>query len=146
MPTGQSSRLALPLLAAGQAQKETTHNEALILLDLLTHPVVESAELTAPPATPVTGQMWLVPDAPTGVWSGQAGRLAAMTEGGWRYIDPFEGLILWDKARAKIYRFHEGDWIVPNNIAEPAGGTVVDVEARATIANIAALLVKWGLA
>lgn len=146
MPEGQSPRLALPLLAAGQAQKEITHNEALTLLDLLTHPVIESAELTAPPADPVAGQMWRVGPAPTGIWSGQAGRIAALTEGGWRYINVFEGLILWDKSRAKQIRFHQGAWIEPNNIPEPTGGTVIDVEARATIANIAALLVKWGLA
>ncbi|MGL4312420.1 MAG: DUF2793 domain-containing protein, partial [Sphingomonas sp.] len=29
-----TSRLALPLLAAGQAQKEMFHNEALALIDL----------------------------------------------------------------------------------------------------------------
>lgn len=32
-------RWTLPLLAAGQAQKEMTHNEALSLLDLIVHPV-----------------------------------------------------------------------------------------------------------
>ncbi len=33
-------RLALPLLAAGQAQKELVHNEALLRLDLVSQPVV----------------------------------------------------------------------------------------------------------
>ena len=146
MSNGQSPRLALPLLAAGQAQKEMTHNEALILIDILTHPVIENVELATPPPTPEAGKMWLVPAASTGAWSGQSGRLAAMTEGGWRFFDAFEGLILWDRARAKQYRFHNGDWVVPNNVAEPSGGTVIDAEARATLANIAALLVKWGLA
>ncbi len=33
-----TARLGLPLLATGQAQKETTHNEALALIDLAPHP------------------------------------------------------------------------------------------------------------
>ena len=44
-----SDRFALPLLHAGQAQKEITHNEALQLIDMLLHPYAESASLTAPP-------------------------------------------------------------------------------------------------
>ncbi|WP_312846581.1 hypothetical protein [Sphingopyxis sp. PET50] len=43
-----TARLALPLLAMAQAQKEVTHNEALTLLDLLVQPVVEAG----PQATP----------------------------------------------------------------------------------------------
>jgi len=34
-------RLALPLLAVAQAQKEVTHNEALALLDLLVQPAAK---------------------------------------------------------------------------------------------------------
>ena len=35
-----TSRLGLPTLAAAQAQKEMTHNEALTLLDVAVQPVV----------------------------------------------------------------------------------------------------------
>lgn len=142
----QSPRLSLPLLAAGQAQKEVTHNEALTLLDLLFQPVIESAALASPPPDPQPGCIWLVAASASGAWNGQSGRLAAMTEGGWRFVAPFEGLLLWNKDVAQQHHYHDGQWIVPNNIAEPVGGAVVDVEARATLANIAALLVKWGLA
>ena len=40
MTTNDTPRWSLPLLAAGQAQKEMTHNEALSLLDLVVHPCV----------------------------------------------------------------------------------------------------------
>lgn len=45
----QSPNLALPYLAAGQAQKHVTVNEALRLLDALVQAAVESAALSAPP-------------------------------------------------------------------------------------------------
>lgn len=35
MPQIQTARYQLPFLAVGQAQKEITHNEALVLLDAL---------------------------------------------------------------------------------------------------------------
>ena len=41
MPELASPRFDLPLLAVSQAQKEITHNEALILIDALLHPVAE---------------------------------------------------------------------------------------------------------
>ena len=48
-------RLALPLLAMAQAQKEVTHNEALILLDALIYATVEDGPIVAPPAEPAEG-------------------------------------------------------------------------------------------
>ena len=52
-----TDRLRLPLLTAGQAQKEVTHNEALLLLDLLVHASVQSAGLTSPPRNTTIGAM-----------------------------------------------------------------------------------------
>lgn len=62
----QTDRLALPLLAAGQAQKEITHNEALGQLDMLVQLIVVSADLSAPPASPAEGQCWIVASGGSG--------------------------------------------------------------------------------
>ena len=70
-----TTRHGLPLLQAGQAQKEVTHNEALVLLDLLAHPAVEGV-LATPPAAPTPGQGWIIGAGATGAWSGQDGALA----------------------------------------------------------------------
>ena len=44
--------LALPLLAAAQAQKHVTHNEALASLDALVQLAVKERNRTAPPISP----------------------------------------------------------------------------------------------
>lgn len=44
-----TSRLAMPLLAAGQLLKEQSHNEALLTLDLLVGGTIAPGSWTAPP-------------------------------------------------------------------------------------------------
>ncbi len=67
-------RFSLPLLATAQAQKELTHNEALLLIDALLHGTVEGGPVSDPPPAPAAGQCWLVGASPTGEWAGQARR------------------------------------------------------------------------
>ncbi|MGF1607511.1 MAG: hypothetical protein ACFB22_14360 [Rhodothalassiaceae bacterium] len=47
--------LALPLIEVAQAQKEVTHNEALIRLDFLVTGRVESMHQAAPPMDAIPG-------------------------------------------------------------------------------------------
>ena len=72
-----SGRFGLPFLAAGQAQKELTHNEALALIDAVLCPAVESAGLETPPGSPSVGQCWIAGVSPTGAWADAAGARAA---------------------------------------------------------------------
>ena len=58
--------LALPLLAAAQAQKHVTHNEALAALDALVHLSVKERGRNNPPATPTEGDRYLVGSAGIG--------------------------------------------------------------------------------
>jgi hypothetical protein len=97
-----SSNLALPYLAAGQAQKHVTVNEALRLLDALVQLAVESAALSAPPGSPSDGQRWIVGPAPTGAWAGQAGRIASWTDGAWTFLVPRDGWLVWDRAQVRL--------------------------------------------
>jgi hypothetical protein len=89
--TDQTDRLAMPLLFAGQAQKEITHNEALTLLDMLVQPVALSTTLAITPAQPEPGQCWIVPSGASGAWADRAGELALWTAGGWRFVAPKAG-------------------------------------------------------
>jgi hypothetical protein len=161
-----SPRFDLPLLVSGQAQKEITHNEALIALDALLHGAIESRLLNIPPENPSPGGLWLVPDAPApvGAWDGQAGKLAMATTGGWRFLTPQIGMLLWNKAE-HVFGYHNaygwvwGDWSVSQlviggervvgprqpGVGPPNGSSVVDSEARACLAQILALLRTHGL-
>jgi len=159
----ETARLGLPLLHPGQAQKEMTHNEALGLLDLVVAPRVLGVDAFDPPEDPAPGDCWLLGDSPSGDWTGHAGAIAGWTEGGWRFLTPFEGLTLWlDDATGHIV-FTGGAWVAGRSrgrlyvdgmqvvgpraaaIAAPGGGTVADVEARTAVSAILAALQAHGL-
>ena len=133
-------RLALPLLAAGQAQKEIFHNEALVLLDGLVQPVAETMGEAAPPPAPEPGQCFLVGASPSGAWAGQAEALAIHGAGGWRFAAPREGMMVWVAENRGWARYFDGAWSLAPDIAEPAGGAVVDSEARTAIDAILTVL------
>lgn len=159
-----SMRLGLPLIAPGQAQKEITHNEALAALDLLVQAGVTATRTNTPPATPAPGACWIVGDAPTGAWAGNPGALAGWTAGGWRFAAPREGMTVWSGEDAAFAVYRAGAWrrgemrgakvIVDGRqvvgaqasaVPDPAGGTTVDTQARATLAALLAALRGHGL-
>ena len=164
MADDTTARLALPLLRAGQAQKEMTHNEALARLDLAVQARVETMGLDVPPADPAAGACWIVGPAPTGAWAGNADALAGWTADGWRFLAAAEGMSVWVADQAVRARYSGGAWRVGElagkqlsidgvkvigvraaAIADPAGGTTIDAEARATIGAILAALRGHGL-
>ncbi|MEG3176613.1 DUF2793 domain-containing protein [Sphingomonas sp. RB3P16] len=157
--TDTSTRLGLPLLQAGQAQKEWSHNEALTLLDMAVQPVVEAVARNTPPSDPVAGACWIVGAAPTGAWTGHAQALAGWSDGGWRFVGAREGMVVWSRADATEARFIGAAWRVgtlagtqlllggvamlgarQSAIAAPANGTTIDAEARGTLAAVLAAL------
>lgn len=159
-----SGRFALPYLQPGQAQKELFHNEALTSIDTLLHPVAETGALDTPPGSPAIGQCWIVGGSPSGAWTGHAGQLAAWSEGGWRFIDPVPGMLMW-VADQQLWARHDGSaWVTGDlpvtslsvggeqvvgarqaAIADPAGGTTVDTEARTALAALLAAARSHGL-
>lgn len=138
-----SPRFGLPFLFAGQAQKEAFVNEAHALLDALLHGVVEG-RADAPPADPDDGLCWLVGDAPTGAWAGQAGKIACRQQGLWLFVAPRDGLRMFDRSSGQEL-FHNAGWIAPEAPAAPAGGATIDGEARAAIALLIAALREVGI-
>ncbi|MEQ7874830.1 DUF2793 domain-containing protein [Sphingomonas sp. ASV193] len=149
---------------AGQIDKEITHNEALILLDALTDGSLAAGVGAVPPSSPTAGLCYRVGTSATGGWAGMDGKLAISTAGGWRFVTPFEGLQLTEQGSGLAVRYFGGQWesgieraselrvagikVVgarSASIAGPAGGSVVDNEARATVDAILAAMRGHGL-
>ncbi len=138
----RTPRLDLPLLFAGQSQKEGFVNETTARLDALLHGAIES-ETATPPASPVDGQSWLVGASPTGEWSGQAGKIAARQAGNWLFFAAQDGMKLLNRASGQEIRYKTG-WQVAVRPSDPTGGTTIDAEARAAIVAILASLTTAG--
>ena len=102
--------LALPLIAAAQAQKHVTHNEALFAVDALLHCAVKDKDLAAPPASPAEGDRYIVAGAATGAWAGKTGHVAARQDGAWRFYPPQAGWIAFVVDELQLYHFNGTAW------------------------------------
>jgi hypothetical protein len=157
-------RFSLPFLDVGQTNKELTHNEALQTLDILVGALVESPPLADPPGAPLVGSAYIVAANPSGAWAGMAQSIAAWTSGGWRFVKPAEGLMVFVRSAGLFALFRQNTWeqgisraaalVIADQqvvgpraaaIAGPSGGTIVDQEARGTIAAILGALRQHGL-
>lgn len=160
----KTNRLAMPLIIAGQAQKELVHNEALQLLDTLVAGCVEEGPRNDPPAAAAVGECYIVGLSPTGAWAGYAGHIAAFTSAGWKFVAPRVGMVLrnsatqthvsyeaagWETGTLRVERVLVDDAQVVGGrrgaIADPAGGGVVDSEGRNAIIAILEALRQHGL-
>jgi hypothetical protein len=159
----ETIRHALPLLAAGQAQKEITHNEALVVIDRQLHLAVESRLLSAPPASPVPGDAYIVGTGASGDWAGRAGQIASFDGFGWQFTAPVRGCVAWI-ADETAFAVHDNGWstggwpanglrisgrdllsATPVAIAAPAGGATVDGQCRAVVVQLLAALKDQGI-
>ncbi|WP_156254359.1 DUF2793 domain-containing protein [Sandarakinorhabdus oryzae] len=158
----ETARLILPLIAAGQAQKDVTHNEAIMALERLVALAVASRTLAEPPSSPPSGQCHIVPAAGVAAWGQPAGTLMHWQGNGWLAQPPIEGQIalVADEALVLVYRAGwQSLWPVaglsiagrsvlaatPASVAAPLGGSTVDSEARTAIAALIAALRQQGV-
>jgi len=147
--------LALPLLAAAQAQKHVTHNEALAALDALVQLAVKERGRTAPPAWPSEGDRYLVGAGATGAFAGQDGGIALFDLGGWRFFTPRPGWIAYVEAEDLPVVFDGDAWKTFGSVPEQIHhlqrlglGTVADslnrLSAKLNAALFAALEAEEG--
>ncbi len=139
-----SPRMGLPFLFAGQAQKETFVNEALVRIDSLLHGVIE-AEQNAPPTAPADGSAWLIGTSPTGAWVDHAGMIAICQAGQWLLVEPCNGMRLLDLATSGDIRRIGDAWVRPVAPALPTGGAVVDSQARTALDALVTALRSAGI-
>lgn len=160
----QTDRLGLPLLAAGQAQKEITHNEALTMLDLAIALTVERDDLSAPPSSPGAGLCWIIADGASGDWFGRERQIAGWTDAGWRFLAPRVGMQAWHALHGHLLRFDGAGWVSESvrsdgfyvegqrvigprvgPIPDVSGGANQDVELCASVNLVLAALREHGL-
>jgi hypothetical protein len=110
MSNDATPRLSLPIVAAGQAQKHITVNEALGKLDGLVQLAVQSRTVAAQPGSPADGAIHILPTGATGAsWFDKAaGLLARHADGVWETLTPAAGWLAWiiDEGLALI---HDGE-------------------------------------
>ncbi|MEP3052308.1 MAG: DUF2793 domain-containing protein [Erythrobacter sp.] len=138
-----TSHFELPLLFAGQAQKEFFVNEALTKVDAILQKTVLGSQ-SAPPSDPATGNVFRIIANATGEWAGHEGMLALFIGGAWTYIEPTPGLLIFDQSAEKLLLFADG-WKEGSAPANPQSGSVVDIEARAAIDTLIQTLRNIGI-
>ncbi|MFG1464233.1 DUF2793 domain-containing protein [Xanthobacter sp. DSM 24535] len=113
MSSDLSVRLALPYIAAAQAQKHVTHNAALRALDALVQLVLQSVSETAPPGAPSDGQCWFVPAGATGIWSDKPGTIASYDASAWDYLPCRAGFLAYVADQGALLMFGGSLWHAP---------------------------------
>jgi hypothetical protein len=114
MSSDATPRLNIAVLPPTPAQPQVTHNEALVTIDALTDICLLGQFINAPPVSPSDGDTYLLGGAPTGVWSGQAYKLAYCLDGGWRFLAPFNGLRAYVAATRAFLVYLNGAWLDAN--------------------------------
>ncbi|MCJ2126535.1 DUF2793 domain-containing protein [Methylobacterium sp. J-077] len=109
--TDATPRLGLPLIAASQAQKHVTHNEALGVLDALVQLACLDKDLAAPPQNPADGDRYLVAASnPGGAWAGLTGQVVRYSDGVWIGAVPRAGWFAYVIDEADLYVFDGTVW------------------------------------
>ena len=108
--------LALPLLAAAQAQKHVTVNEALARLDGLVQLTVIDRDLASPPASPTEGECYIVAAGATGTWAGWGGDVVLFSGGAWLRLAPQEGWRVWIKDEGALVVRMGGAWLTLDTV------------------------------
>lgn len=136
-------QLGLPLLFAGQSQKEFFINQSLAALDGLLQRSINGS-LSTPPPSAEEGDCFRIAGPATDAWQGREGQLALRLGGDWHYVSPAQGSLIYDRAIGQY--LHLGDeWHAASVPQAATGGIIIDAEARALLAQVIDALGKLGL-
>ena len=102
--------LSLPLIAAAQAQKHVTHNEALRVLDALVQLTVIDVDRTVPPPAPAEGDRHVVAAGAAGAWAGHDHAVALHEDAAWRFLAPRPGWRAYSLADGALLMWTGAAW------------------------------------
>lgn len=80
----------------------------------------------------------------TGAWSGHDDSIAVMVGGDWHFVRPVQGMAVIDRSAGHLLVFRTG-WTRAQAPVPPSGGSIVDIEARASIAALLEALHAVGI-
>jgi hypothetical protein len=96
-------------IASSQAQKEVTHNDALNDLDFMAQASALDHTISTPPATPNTGDTYIIAASPTGAWTGYTNAVAGYYSG-WRIKTPLTGWMAWTRNDSRVLYYNGSAW------------------------------------
>ncbi|HTQ15680.1 MAG TPA: DUF2793 domain-containing protein [Rhizomicrobium sp.] len=137
--TDTTPRTGAPLLAAAQAQKHVTHNEALYQFDAFLCARFLDRDLSAPPSSPADGDTYLVKAAGSGAWTGQDGNIAYCADGAWRFYAPFQGLAAFVADESRLVVFDGTAWVDYASLMVLQNVPLVGVNTTASAPNLLAV-------
>lgn len=132
-------KFSIPDIADQQANAETTHNQAVRLLEAMASRGVIDRDLSTPPGSPSDGDAYIVKATGTGDWSGHDNKVAVYVTDVWKFITPQEGneVYLQDENVAVIYSgsawVAQGGWQTLSDAATIAWDTSLGSNATVSI-------------
>lgn len=153
-----TANLKLPLIAAAQAQKHVTMNEALLRLDALTALSVVDDDQLEPPESAQDGDGFVIAPPANGDWLGHDNEIAFRVNGGWDFVSPKPGWRAWVQRRNCALVWTGSEWVsnmigpcaygaftaadlIIEDVSVPAGGafeTLFTVPDRAIVTGVTA--------
>jgi len=141
-----TTNLSLPLLAASQAQKHVTVNEALQRLDGVVQLTLRSRSQTTPPGAVLEGECFGVPANAVNDWAGRDGEVAQFVNGGWAFFMPRAGWRAYVADTGTVDLHDGGGWRSGGLTATPGGGGMAMMSAEADVSITAGASLTTSLA
>lgn len=140
-----TSNLGIPFLSVGMQDKETFINEGFQRLDALYNTGAISRTVTAPPASPANGDLYIIPAGASGSWSGKTNQIAFYhSNWGWAFTPPREGMQLWVNNEDTVYIYNGSSWNSSGFALPYAAGTFTPSIAGSTVAGTAVYSSRQG--
>lgn len=102
-----SPKLGFDFIAANQSQKHVTANEALLVLDVVSHVSVINMTTTSPPGSPSVGDAYIVASTGSGAWVGLDGDLVFWDGTTWIHVTTSAGFKIVDASTGRQW-IHDG--------------------------------------
>lgn len=106
---------------------------------------VKSAITTAPPGSPNTTDVYIVPSGATGAWSGQTNKFARWNGSTWDFLTPYAGVFVWSlDTPPKIYQYNGSTFDTYNSGGAASGVTVREVDSSPSVSGVTTIVVTNG--